>query len=114
MVVDPRTYLWDARQSVDAIARFTAGLSVDDYLANEMLRAAVERHFEIIGEALGRLARTSPDLAARIPNLQGAVLFRNVLIHGYAIVDNRTVWRIVQEDLPMLREEVAALLAELE
>jgi len=114
MAGDPRSFLWDARQSADAIARFMAGISVEHYLANEMLRAAVERHFEIIGEALARLAKASPDLAERIPDLPRAVAFRNLLIHGYAIVDNRTVWRITQEDLPVLRDGVAALLDELE
>jgi uncharacterized protein with HEPN domain len=79
-----------------------------------MLRAAVERHFEILGEALGRLAKVNPNLAARIPDLPRAVAFRNLLIHGYAAVNNRTVWRITQEDLPSLRDSVAALLAELE
>ena len=111
---DPRSFLWDARQSADAILRFTAGVSEDQYLANEMLRAAVERHFEIVGEALGRLAKASPTLAARVPDLARVVAFRNLLIHGYAIVNDRTVWRITQEDLPVLREAIADLLAELE
>jgi uncharacterized protein with HEPN domain len=111
---DPRSFLWDARQSADAILRFTAGASEDRYLADEMLRAAVERHFEILGEALGRLAKASPTLAARVPDLPRAVAFRNLLIHGYAVVNNKTVWRITQEDLPALRDAVTSLLAELE
>jgi len=52
--------------------RFTAGKSVDDYLADDMLRAAVERRFEIIGEALSRLAKASPELAERIPHFARA------------------------------------------
>jgi uncharacterized protein with HEPN domain len=111
---DPRCLLWDVREGADAILRFTAGKSADDYLADEMLRAAVERRFEIIGEALGRLAMASPELAVRIPDLNRAIAFRNLLIHGYAVVDNATVWRTAQEDLPGLREKVVALLAELE
>lgn len=54
---DPRSFLWDVRESGDAILRFIAGRSLDDYLADDMLSAAVERHFEIIGEALNRLAK---------------------------------------------------------
>ncbi len=111
---DPRGWLYDARQSADAITRFLAGISQDEYLTNEILRAAVERHFEIIGEALARLARSSPEVAARIPDLARAVAFRNLLIHGYRVVDSQTVWRITQEDLPPLRDGVAALLADLE
>ncbi len=65
-----------------------------------MLRAAVERQFEIIGEALAQLARLD------------AAAFRNILINGYAELDHRIVWDIVQSKLPTLRREVAALLEE--
>ena len=50
-------YLWDARHAAQRIARFAAGRNYDDYLADEMLRAAVERQFEIIGEAFTGLRR---------------------------------------------------------
>jgi uncharacterized protein with HEPN domain len=57
-----------------------------------MLRAAVERQFEIIGEALNQLSNETPHLAARVPNLRRAVAMRNVLIHAYRRVDNGAVW----------------------
>jgi uncharacterized protein with HEPN domain len=110
---DPKSFLWDARESADSILRFISGRTEADYLADPMLRAAVERHFEIIGEALNRLAKAAPEIAARIPDLSRAVAFRNLLIHGYASVDDATVWRTTQEDLPALREAVAVTLAEL-
>jgi uncharacterized protein with HEPN domain len=111
---DPRCLLWDVREGADAILRFTASKSVEDYFADDMLRAAVERRFEIIGEALSRLTKVTPELAARIPDLNRAIALRNVLIHGYAVVDDLTVWETLHEDLPGLREKVVALLAELE
>jgi uncharacterized protein with HEPN domain len=107
---DPRTFLWDAAASADAIGRFVAGRTIEDYRSDEMLRAAVERHFEIIGEALGRLAKVSPDLARQVPGLSDAVAMRNILIHGYARVDDDVVWRTACNDLPMLRAAVATLL----
>lgn len=110
---DPRSFLWDVRESADAILRFTEGRSLDDYLADDMLSAAVERHFEIIGEALNRLAKTAPNIAARIPDLANAVAFRNLLIHGYATVDHGIVWRTAREDLPSLRQVIIDLLIEL-
>ena len=110
---DPSSFLWDARESADTILLFVAGISEEQYLTNEMLRAAVERHFVTIGEALGRLAKVSPELGSKIPDLARAVAFRNVLVHGYEIVKPQTVWLIIQEDLPALRESVIALLAEL-
>ena len=111
---DARAFLWDVRDSAEAIADFVMGRTLDDYLADRMLRSAVERQFEIIGEALNRLSKVSPQLAARIPELPRVVAFRNLLIHGYAVVDDATVWRFAHEDLPSLREHVAALLAELD
>src|SRR3712207_3525156 len=100
---DPRSFLWDARESADAILRFVSGFSEEQFLANEMLQAAVERHFVIIGEALGRLAKLSPDVGARIPDLRRAVGFRNVLVHRYEIVRPKAVWLIIQENLPAMR-----------
>ena len=77
-----------------------------------MLRAAVERQLEIIGEALNRLSRTSPVLAGRITEYQRIIAFRNILIHGYAQVDNRLVWSVVDDKLPILLAEVSQLLKE--
>ncbi|HTT83803.1 MAG TPA: HepT-like ribonuclease domain-containing protein [Rhizomicrobium sp.] len=97
-------YLWDARQAADRIARFTALRTFDDYLSDEMLRAAVERQFEIIGEALSGLRRVAPGIASIIPDLSRIIAFRNILIHGYASVDDRLVWGVVETELPKLRE----------
>jgi len=77
-----------------------------------LLRAATERHFEIIGEALGQLARLDPDVASRISDHRRIIAFRNVLIHGCADIDHRLVWDIVQARLPQLRDEIATLLEE--
>ena len=105
-------YLWDARRAAERIARFTAGRGFEDYLADDMLRAAVERQFEVIGEALAGLRRADPELAAAIPDLPRIVAFRNILIHGYATVDDRLVWGVVERDLAGLREILGRLLGE--
>lgn len=111
---DPRAFLWDVRDAATAIADFTAGLDVQAYVANAMAQAAVERKFEVIGEALNQLSKVSPALAARIPDLPQIVAFRNQLIHGYAMVNVRTVWQIAQTALPGLRAAVDTLLQELD
>jgi len=85
---DPRAFLWDVQQAAGAITQFTAGLDAAGYRANPLIRSAVERQFEIIGEALNRLSKEAPDLADRVPNLRKIVGFRNVLIHGYAVIDD--------------------------
>jgi uncharacterized protein with HEPN domain len=83
------------------------------YASNPMAQAAVERKFEVIGEALGQLAKVDAAVAARIPDLAQIVAFRNQLIHGYATVNVGTVWNIAQNALPTLIEAVQALLDEL-
>ena len=110
---DARSYLWDMGEAADAIARFTTGMDSVSYAENEIVRAAVERKFEIIGEALPQLAKRDPVLARRVPDCRDIIAFRNLLIHGYAVVDHDEVWDAVQTSLPGLRAAVAALLGEL-
>lgn len=76
-----------------------------------MLRSAVERQYEIIGEALNRLRRHDPVTAALISECDRIIAFRNVLAHGYDAVDDRISWDIVENKLPVLRDEVARLIA---
>jgi len=110
---DARAYLWDVQQACEAIGRFTPGLDEASYAQDALITAAVERKFEIIGEALNQLAKLSPDLAQRVPHLREIIGFRNVLVHGYAAVDQRRVWRIIETSLPNLHATVSLLLAEL-
>ena len=110
---DPRAFLWDVRESALAIKSFTSGMDVAAYENNAMAQAAVERKFEVIGEALSQLSKLDAELAARIPDLPQIVAFRNQLIHGYATVNLSTVWNIAQNSLPALLESVQVLLDEL-
>lgn len=107
---DPRKYLWDAREAADAILRFTRGKTLDDYRSDALLSSAVERQFEIVGEALAQLARLDPALAERVPDHRRIIAFRNILVHGYAVVDRARVWHVVEEDLPGLRAVLNELL----
>ena len=110
---DPRAFLWDVRDAALAIQSFTTGMDAAAYAANPMAQAAVERKFEIIGEALNQLSKLDTAVAARIPDLAQIVAFRNQLIHGYAAVNVSTVWNISQTALPALRDAVQGLLDEL-
>lgn len=110
---DPRAFLWDVREAALAIQSFTTGMDSAAYAANPMAQAAVERKFEIIGEALNQLSKLDTAVASRIPDLAQIVAFRNQLIHGYATVNVSTVWNIAQTALPALLKAVQALLDEL-
>ncbi len=107
-----RAYLWDIQQAASGILAFTEGKRLGDYEEDAMLRAAVERNFEIIGEALSQAQRFFPEIAGRVTNDQQIIAFRNRLVHGYATVKHALVWDIVQTNLPRLREEIAQLLRE--
>ncbi len=113
MARDPRAFLWDAREAARAILVFTKDMDEKAYAINELVQAAVERKFEVIGESLNQLARVYSTLAARIPDLAQIVAFRNQLIHGYASVRAATVWNISRQALPALLDAVQTLLDEL-
>ncbi len=88
------------------------GLSVDHYAKNRLVRNAVERNFEIIGEALRRLTHHDPELASSLDHVAHAIAFRNLLIHGYDIVADELVWQVIEDDLPDLLQQVQVRLNE--
>ena len=105
-----KKYLYDIRKAGELLAEFAAGKTFADYAADALLRSAVERQFEIIGEALSQAIKLEPDLVNAISEARRVISFRNILIHGYAAVSNEVVWDVLQKDLPRLGREVDALL----
>jgi len=94
------------------IHTFVSGKSLEDYEGDPLLRSGVERQFEVIGEALGRLLQIAPELAGEISDSKRIIAFRNRLIHGYASVADDVVWGIVEANLTTLADEVQRLLEE--
>ena len=94
------------------ILEFSSGKTLNDYTNDALLHSGVERQFEIIGEALNRLSKADPHLTSQIHHHQHIISFRNVLIHGYDIVEDPIVWDVVTKDLPVLHEQVRKLLDE--
>lgn len=111
--LDIRKYLFDINEACELLLQFTAGKTFSDYATDPMLRSAVERQFEIIGEALGQALRLDPSLSSRISNTGRIISFRNRLIHGYASIADEIVWGILEANLPTLQKEVATLMGEL-
>ncbi len=83
MRLEARKYLHDIQRAATALADFTAAKTFADYAREPMLRAAVERQFEIIGEALAQLAKRDAELAACISDYRRIIAFRNILIVGH-------------------------------
>lgn len=84
----------DALESSRKIQAFTEGQTFADFSSSELVRSAVERPFEIIGEALGKAMTMEPALELRSPEWRKIVGLRNRLIHGYDSVDDEIIWDI--------------------
>jgi uncharacterized protein with HEPN domain len=105
-----RKYLFDISEACDYVIQFTAGKTFGDYQRDPLLRSAVERQFEIIGEALNQALQQEPSLSEKISNTRQVISFRNRLIHGYASISDEVVWGIIETHLPLLSREIKELL----
>lgn len=103
--------LEDIRDAAAFVRQATEHKTLDDYRGDRLLRQAVERNFEIIGEAVGRLAKLDPTTAARIGQHAEIISFRNLLIHGYDLINDAQVWDVIRLNLPTLEEQVTTILA---
>lgn len=79
---DPRKSLHEMLKAARLVLKFTSGRSQAEYHHDEFLRAAVERELEIVGEALNRLFKVAPNIAAEISEHRAIIQFRNILAHG--------------------------------
>ncbi len=108
---EPAAYLYDIVQAAERIQRFVGTHSFESYITDELVRAGVERQFEIIGEALNHLGQRDKALLSQIREHQKIIGFRNILIHGYKEIDDAVVWSVIVEKLPLLVEDVSVALA---
>ena len=99
--------LVDALAAIDAAHQFLGDASIEAYRNNHMLRSAVERQLEILGEACSQLDKQDAIWREAIPDLRFAIGLRNRIIHGYDEVDEDMVYETVRKDLPSLRQSLA-------
>ena len=93
------------------IQSFVNGISFEVYQSDEKTRLAVERCFEIIGEALNRAYKLDPETVDSITDYRKIISFRNILAHCYDSVEDRLVWGVIEESLPSLLSDVMNLMA---
>src|SRR4029453_15187540 len=113
MTNEAKKRLLDAVSACEAIAEFIAGKDFSLY-ERDLLRSAVERQFEIIGEALNKAGTVEPSLASQIPEFHRIIGLRNRLIHGYDNVDDEILWDVVQSKLAPLKARIDIVLGEAE
>lgn len=109
MQLEEKKFLLDILTAIDSIDQYLdRKRDFQEYLNQKMLRRAVERELEIIGEATNKLLKMNPNFpiseARRIVNL------RNWVIHSYDSVDSVIIWGIIHKDLPLLQRQVKELL----
>ncbi len=102
--------LHDMKIAMDSIHIFCVGKTKTDYLEQLLLRSAVERQLEIVGEALSQIKKIDTAILIRIRESQKIIAFRNILVHAYATIDSNISWDIVENKIPILQKEVENLI----
>lgn len=102
-------FLFDILTSINSINDYLGDSpSFIDYQDNKLLRRAVEREIEIIGEAVNGILKIDPNF--KLTSSRKIVDTRNWVIHAYDSVDNIIIWTIVSKHLPLLKSEVEELI----
>ena len=101
-------YLFDIKVAIEAINEFVANIDLEGFKQSRLIRSAVERQLEIVGESVKRIERTGEPVP--IENARHIIAFRNILVHEYERLEEETVWAIVKKDVPKLLEEINHLL----
>jgi uncharacterized protein with HEPN domain len=109
MTYEIQKYLFDIQDCINRIENFVGSPKIfQNYVSNLMLQQAVERNFEIMGEAMNNILKINPNIS--ITNARKIVDARNKIIHGYDSIEPENIWNIIIRHLPLLKIEVDTLL----
>ena len=106
-----KKYLFDIKQAIEEIEGFIDGKTYEDFTQGTLIQSAVERKLEIIGEALNRIKKLDQEVTESISDSHKIIGFRNVIIHGYDIVDSKIIWDALSYNLPKLKKDVIHLIS---
>jgi uncharacterized protein with HEPN domain len=101
-------YLWDMLHAARGVVASLQGVTFAHYMEDEDARLATERRIEIIGEAARRI---SPEFKEAHPEIPWRLIVdqRNVLIHAYDEIEEERIWRLVEQEIPLLIEQLTKL-----
>ena len=111
MRLEIKKYIFDILGAARDIKEYTNGIEYSCFIRNGMVQAAVERKFQIIGEALNRIKSLEESILNGISEHRRIIAFRNIIVHGYDAIDTEIVWDAIENHLPKLEEEVEQLLS---
>jgi len=107
-------WLYDIKKAIYEIDSFLENKPNDffEYRKDILLKRAIERELEIIGEALNRIVKAEPAMERKITDARNIIGLRNQVIHAYDNISDETIWSIIINHLPKLKDEVDRLLKE--
>src|SRR5258706_7577108 len=105
-----RIYLDHILESIESILSYTKGMKEQDFISNKMVKDAVIRNFEVIGEATKRVSKEIRDSNPNIPWTRMAGL-RDKLIHDYIKFNLQLVWDVVADVLPKQKKEIERIIS---
>lgn len=107
---NPQKLFEDILRAIDEVETFCRRKTIEDFRADRALQLVVERELEIIGEAMARLQREHADLAGQITDASKIIGLRNVLAHGYDVLEHEILWDVVVNKLASLKTGIERLL----
>ena len=110
MLHDAKVCFEDAINAAFLIQEFTKDLNFDQYELDIKTQSAVERQFEIIGEAFNRIFKIDSELLTQITDWKDIIGFRNVIIHGYDVLSTAVIWDTVCSNIPQLIKDLKPLI----
>ena len=106
-------WLFDIKLTIEEIDSYFEGSEMNFliYKNNLMLRRAVERDLEIIGEALNWILKKDPSFEKKINHSKAIIGLRNQVIHAYDNISDENIWSILINHLPKLKDEIDVLIS---
>ncbi|MCP5497644.1 MAG: DUF86 domain-containing protein [Leptospiraceae bacterium] len=101
------------RDAILEVEEYIQGFNEDDFISHKLVKNATVRQFEIIGEAANAISDETINKYSSVP-WRALTNFRNVLIHQYFGVDFKQVYKVIQEDLPYIKEQIIKILEDME
>ncbi len=110
MTNDPLKFLGDMKLAAEFVVSTLANRQREEFEQDLILRFAIERELITVGEALNQLHRVAPEIAQQVDRWEDIIGFRNILVHGYDILNTDLIWDIAKKDIPGLLAKIQFLL----